>query len=523
MLVFALFAALFANSCSSKPTDTRTAIPADALVYLETHDLGRLLSKIADNEAFRSTAASIPDLSPLNGIRLSAAVTGFETAEQAVTEENAVLNFQPRFVVVAETNAWNYQANAFAEHKLGEFVNNMFGGDVELESYPKNQGRYYQWTSPEGRRSYAFVEGSLIYFGNDESAIEKCIAAKRGETENIAKDPKVASLSSDSLAAGYISQDGIAQISNIAGVSFAVAASEDGDVRSFVARVLPEILRNSVTDITWNASGAEQAIEDRYDIGLNQEIAAVLNESLIPGPDQTAEKIVFSLPANTISLTRYDIADPVIGWRSLLATSRKVTDTISAGLITVFSAAVFEPYGVEDPELFLSSVGPVIYTAAFDTSEDSLIVIATVKDRAKVKASLAKELNVVVPGDDKNAETLTSAEQDVRAIFYGDMLILGSAKEAQEFYTRLAGSPADKHKNKFFTNVVNSKAIAATASRSADEAAEIARIIAGESKENKGVSSFSYTETKLDKNKIERRTVSDFGLAGMMIRQFGKE
>ena len=47
-----------------------------------------------------------------NGVKVSIAVTGFESSEQSVTEQNAVLKVQPRLVVVAETNAWGWQTRS---------------------------------------------------------------------------------------------------------------------------------------------------------------------------------------------------------------------------------------------------------------------------------------------------------------------------------------------------------------------------------------------------------------------------
>jgi hypothetical protein len=143
------------------------------------------------------------------------AVTGFETKEQPVSEENSVLNFTPRFVAVLDTNAWNFQAIKFTEEKLGSFINDVYGGDVLLETSDKPDGKYFVWTANDGRKAYGLVKGSVVFFGNDESSIEKCLAVKRGESDSISKNPKVTN--GDRLAFGYVSSDGLAQIANIAG------------------------------------------------------------------------------------------------------------------------------------------------------------------------------------------------------------------------------------------------------------------------------------------------------------------
>ena len=90
-------------SCSSSPTDVRTVVPGDALVYLETQDLGKALHAVTDNDAFRAAAKVQPDFSALNGIKVGVAVTGFETKDIQTPDGPSELNVQPRFVAVAET------------------------------------------------------------------------------------------------------------------------------------------------------------------------------------------------------------------------------------------------------------------------------------------------------------------------------------------------------------------------------------------------------------------------------------
>ena len=338
---------LMSLSCGSKPTDLRTVIPGDALVYLESNDLGKTLNALTENDAFQQLAKNKPDLSALGGIKLAVAVTGFETSEQKVTDENSILNFQPRFVAVAETNTWNWQALSFAENKLGEFINEVYGGGIELETSDKMDGKYFVWTAQDGRKAYALVQGSVIFFGNDESAIDKCVAVKRGEADSIAKNPKITG--GDRLAFGYISTDGIAQIANLAGIQLAMGASEEGEVKSFIARILPEIIRNSVKEISWTATGTQSGIEDRYNIELNPAVTKIAHETLT-GKNVRQNDFAEYIPLEFASATRYNLSDPRIAWRSVVLTAQSQTDALSGNLIAAFSSSLFEPYGVEDPD-----------------------------------------------------------------------------------------------------------------------------------------------------------------------------
>ncbi len=246
-------------SCSSKPTDMRSLVPVETLVYLETNDLAAAIQPVVDSKPFTEAARSKPDLSPLKGVQLALAVTGFETADGE--------SVRPRFVAVADTHAWNYQAVRFAEEKLGSFVEDIYKSEPRLERSDAKGGRFFVWTAGDRRKAYALVVDSMIYFGNDESAIDKCLAVRRGEADSFAKaggspPPQAA------LGSGHISTDGIGQIAALLGAKFASVASDDAELRDAISSVLPGEIRGTVTQIDWAMTRTDQGIEDRYQVTI---------------------------------------------------------------------------------------------------------------------------------------------------------------------------------------------------------------------------------------------------------------
>ena len=505
-------------ACGSKPIDPRAVIPGDSLVYLESKDLARTLRSITDNPKFEAASKFKPNLDALNGVKVSIAVTGFETSEQSVTEENAVLKFQPRFVAVVETKAWGWQTTSFIENKLGEFVNDVYGGEVEMEMTPRNEGKFYVWSSGDGRRAFALQQDSLIFFGNDETAIERCQAVKRGEAESIAKNPNM--IDEDLLAFGYISPEGIGQIANIAGVSMAMGASEEEEVKGFVAGVLPQILRNSVKDITWSAAASEKGVEDKVVIKLDDESARVFDETLTPAPGGGEAQFADFVPASAASATRYLLRDSQIAWRSVVLTARKKTDETSGSLIAAFSGSLFEPYGIEDPELFLSAVGKQLVTVKLAADSEDVAVIAQIKDATKVRSAIAKEISFARPPEKHfGADVWKSEDGEFVAAFIDDRVISGDAEIVLKcLEAKQAGGNAA-----LVQLFASSDAAATSVVNEIDSFGKMIDVLAERKTENAPIPSQYKTETRFNQNGIERRTLSDFGLIGYIIEHLAQE
>jgi hypothetical protein len=494
-------------SCGSKPTDLRTLAPADSLIYLETNDLGAALQPIIDSKSFNEAANSKPDISALRGVQVAIAVTGFETTEQQVGEGNAVLNFQPHFVAIAETHAWQWQANSFAENKLGEFVNKIYGGGVQLETAPKDGGTSYVWTSEDGRRSFGFVIGSLVLFSNDQSSIDKVQAVRRGDEQSILSNPKLPP-SADNLAIGYVSTAGIGQLANIIGAQKAKESGEESEVQSFVARILPQLLRGAITEATWTARNTEQGIDDRLTLSLNPEIARVFNETMAP-VDKADNSLLDFAATDASSITQYNLKNPQLAWRSVLLTVQQLSDPASGAIISGLSNSFFEPYAIENSEAFLSSIAPGVVTVKYDSDED-VAVIARTTDSKKLTASIDKEElktpgtfvqitdpafeNVIVAGD---AETTAKCVQSHQT---GQNLLKQNIAADQASIPAIRTFGIDKDTAVLLASVLSE--------RKSEDAVPVSRYI---------------VETRFKQGGMERRLISEFGLMSSIITLLASE
>lgn len=507
-------------SCSSKPTNLRALAPADTLVYLETNDLGAALQPIVDNKAFEQVAKSKPDLSALRGVQLAVAVMGFETKEEKVTDENSVGRIQPHFAAIADTHAWNWQARKFAEDRLGEFINNIYGGGVNLDTSAKNGGTYYVWTAEDGRKAYAFVDGSLIFFGNDESSIDKCLAVKRGEADSILKNPKLPAADPNALAQGYISTDGVAQIANIVGLRFANEAGKDSEVQSAIAGILPNLLRKSVTDITWIAVKTADGIEDNYTITMPTDIAGIFAETMAPGDHAGISQLRW-VPADAPTATFYNFKNVQVAWRSVLLVVQNQTDPATGKIITALSDILFEPYGIGNSELFFSTASSQFVTANLSSDGEKPVVVATVIDVVKAQAFLSQNLrsaSVV-----KNSSGLRRSADGESAEFFDDDFFVGGDAEAVDQISKNRPTGPESGLGGALKHTFEARSVVTTVGTTDELAGQIAQELSTKRSDDAKAASTFFTETRFTKIGIERKTTSDFGLIGSIIAQLAPE
>jgi len=508
--LFLITAAFSLTACRApQKTDMRTLAPLGTLVYLETNDVAAALESLTASPAFQTLVQAKPDFAALQNIQLAVVVTGFDTSE-----ENSVLSLKPRFVAVVETHAWSWQTVSLAENQLDTFVRKNYGETAKLEKKDQDGGKYFVWTADDNRQVFAFVQDSLIYFGNDAAAIEKCLAVKKGETENLTRNESFTRVYGEkNLAFGYASTDGIKRIADLAGVSVAVNASDETDERIFIARILPQILQNTTKEIVWMANRTENGIEDRYAVNLTDETASGLKENLNSNADITTDSVKF-LPTDVFSATRYNLTNPSAAWRSSMLLTAKNTDALSGKMLIGFSGRLLEPYGVSEADIFLSAGHSPITTAQFDAEGAKSVTIAEVKDSDKLKSSISKEIDFNQPPKKLlNAEIWFSEDKSLAAAFIAGKLILGDGESVLECLNAKLSRP-----NAVFQRFAESRAVAATFGTDVDSADKIAKVLANKIDPNRRLATFYTTETRLTAGGFERVTISDFGLIGAILK-----
>ena len=525
VLLFCLLLCVFwLSSWSYSPTDLRRFAPIETSIWLESNNLEETLNSITENETFQKITTGKTDFSALDGVQIAVAVTGFETTEKQITDQQSILNFKPKFAVIAETHAWSWQTNSLVEYNLDNFIRKQYGADATLEKNPKDNGTLYKWTSNDNRQSFAFVEGSLVFFGNNLESIEKCVAAKNNTAENLTNNGLLNSkreAANNSLAFGYISGDGIKQIADLVGIKQAIETSEENAPRSFISKILPEIVRGTIKEISWTAIKNENKIEDKFFIETTPEISNVLKETIIPNTKNEQTSAEF-LPAEVFSATRYNLENPQIAWRSLLITAAKQLDETSAKILLAFSDSFFVSYGVSNGENFLSSIKSEIWTARFDSEGDKSAAIVKIKDAEKLKSSLVEDFDFKVSGEKNGgAEIYQAKTENLTAAFIGEILIIGDSESVVKCLNAKA-SGQNFAKTGKFNEISGSNAVAVTFSSDIESAKNTAKVLSNLKNENEQIFTTFITETRFIGRGFERKTISDFGFIGTILEQFGQ-
>jgi hypothetical protein len=540
--------------------DMAAYVPADSLIYLEANDLPDIAGGVTSTDAWKALAPSAglkTNLGNLGWLSRLASWTGIGPADAVVLSRAQVavavlgldaadagdtLKIKPRYAVVVETHTGESRARSAVENRVGDFARRAYG-EPRVEQKEIDGAKFTTWIAPDNeRRIVAAVMGSVAVIGNDEGAVQACLAVRRNERPSLAGNPQVEEMrgrvgGKDALAFGYVSPDGAARLLEMAATVYAGQISSDPRAQSAAATMLPPLAKKILGGAGWSARVSEGVVEDRYFMGLQNGVAAQLQSALAPrqGLALTTGEL---LPANIYSLSRYNYRDPSQAWRGLNAAISSQADTLGAVLLTRLLDASLKPYGIEEPDNFLRSIGPEIVTARLDDSGSSTVTIVEVLDE--------KTLNDFVnrrAGAKPAVETIGEAkllisnnEKHDASSFVGGHLLMGTAENVRRcLEARKAGQTLAAYDN--FQRAARSSSAggAANVVTFTDDYAPARTFITAmatqrglrerplnESQLESALKGLRYalSETRIVDGGFEKKTRSSFGQFGTLASQF---
>ncbi len=440
-----------------QPVDMAAYVPAGTLIYLEANSLPEVVQGLTATNAWRNLAPAagltqnvnrlgwLSHLSAWTGIgsaetvifsrsQVAVAVLGFEATEESGTS----LHIKPRIALVAETHTSAVRVQTALTKLIGNYARRAYG-EPRIENKTPDDAIYITWATPDGtRKIIVAIEESVAIIGNDEETVRACLAVRRGEQPSLANDEQLAQMrlrmsAGEALAFGYVPSAGMGKLLEVAAVVYARQAASDPKIQSAAAILLPQLTTRLLGGMAWSSRLADGMVEDSYYLALANGLAARLHDSLTAS-DTAQIRAVDFLPGATYQLTSYRFRDPEAAWRGLIAAISSQLEITIAPLIGRFLDESLVPFSIDAPRDFLRAAGPDITTARLDSDGSSLVLIATVRDRAALNALVRKRLGSSLKTETVGgAALLISAEAEQGAAsFVDDVLIMGGAEEVRQ-------------------------------------------------------------------------------------------
>lgn len=512
-------------------------VPADALVYFEADDLPRVFQDFTATDAWRALAPQFgvrKDFGSfgwfnrfLANINLGSTETVvFGRSQIAVALMNVeadgaeeTLKIKPRYAVVIETKTSALTAGRFVEKQIGDFARRQFG-EASAEKLEREGANWTIFRSlKDERKIFAAVAGGTIIFGNDETPIKLCLDAKNELRPSLAQSPRLAEMrantdAGNAFAFGFVTSEGVRKLSQIGAVVFAGQIAEEPAAMGLIAQSLPPMLEKTVTGIGWTPRGASGRIEDRYFISVPPDLAERLREPLAVSNRTTIDAANF-LPPAAYSVSIYNFKDAGAAWRGvILAVSAKL-DTLGAAAFAQVAGKLLAPYGIRQPNDFLSAAGDEIATVRLSEKEKETVALAKTGDANKMLAAIEPP----APANNR------------AATFSGGMLLLGETEVVAKCLSARENNLAatDFWQEFVKTRLSTNAPFARTLTRDTESAVQFVRIFADDQlkqtapdlSKNQSLT-VAIAETGLRDNGFERRALSPFGLIGTLAASFAE-
>jgi hypothetical protein len=294
-------------------------------------------------------------------------------------------------------------------------------------------------------------------------------------------------------------------------------------------------------------------VEDRYFVTLQNGVAANLRETLATST-MVAPSVGQLLPAETYSVSHYNYRDPAAAWRGLNVALSTQLDTLGAVFVSRLLESALKPYGIEEPDAFLRSIGPNIVTARLDeqsvnnsaadkpeaaqSTATRTVTIVEVKDERVLREFVLKRLGAG-PRSERigDADLLVSKSKERgAACFIMGRLMMGPVEQLRRCLEARArgetlAAAADFQKAAHIVEK-DAQSNAVTYTSDSRPASAFINVIAAQKAAREGepnavelqrmLDSLAYaaSETRLVEGGFEKKTRSAFGQFGTLAAQF---
>lgn len=524
-------------------TDMSANAPADSLVYLEANSLTNVSAAIVHTDAWtklnsvleRPAVFPAPwllafsrwtGIGPIEAVVASRAQIAVVMLDVAAKEEGETLRVRPEAAVLIETHTSKRRIAGFVEQTLKKLAEGAYG-TPDFKKTNAEGVEYLIWSAPSGTRQIvATIADSLVIVGNNVTTVNACLMVRQGKSANLSENPELklmrARLSANqALSFGFVSSTNAARLTTLAMPIFLGRAESDAGISKLVSGAAAKIIGS----VGWVASAAGGGIEDRYFISIQRPVLTRLRPAFGSPRSKNSNLL---LPASPHSISVYHFDDPQMAWEGFESAILSQLDALSAAIFTSLFKSALTPYGIEDPKAFLALVGPELATVRLTSASERSLVVTEVRDAVSLQRLLGEKFKKHSQKETASeSEILESADGELAAYIADGKLYLGDPQDVRTCIQSLTSGQAHRvTDNKRMSN--SPTAPIGTYSDDSERVRGFVLAIGRATgvkdtgfRNNKveemiATLPYSYTETAIGEEGLERRTRSPFGQFGAL-------
>jgi hypothetical protein len=445
VVVFALGVAGWLFWSWPQRVDMAAYLPADCLGFIEANDLVELADGISNTEAWTKLAAPLGAKSSLvpnrwlirlarwtgigssDAILLARSQFAFVFTDIQRSEVGPTLNVKPVASLIIETHTLQIRMRPAIERHVEDFA--RFHGLTSLVRKQIEGADLADWSSPDGTRHIiaTFVRTTAI-IGNDESSVLKCVGVHNGKTAPLSGSQELSKMRQQLNAAGaplfgYITKFGVKP----ALTAWALDRFKSSPNTLAVVPIIAETITNLIDGFGWTAQFTDRGTEDHFLVSLSEGVADQLRSNIVPDVRASEDEAVF-VPTDAYSFSTYHFHDTDGAWRDLNAVVSSHSSVVGAVVTHQALQALFPPYGINDPDMFLRSVGTRLQTIRLEDNAPSALV-ADAFDRPGLRKSTEKTVDTAAKSENLSDAEFFSSSNGWAESFAGSRFLIGPSEQ----------------------------------------------------------------------------------------------
>ncbi len=437
--------------------DMSSSAPADSLLYLESNNPADVVSGLSKTDAWKLVNSITGNhkqsdrgswfkkfvrwtgIGPINSVIVTRAQIAVVVTDLGIAQEAESLTVKPEGALLVETHTSHSRIKDPVEQAVKKFAETAYGQPT-LRRKTIDGFEFIEWIAPAGSRQVvSTIVGSLVIVGNSERAVQKTLATVLRRQPSLKGDPDLqqmrAELDADhSLAFGYVPATKSSQLLSV-GIPM-ILGRPPGN--SEFERLIDSNSAKIIGSVGWSSRLSMYIIEDRYRIDLHPAVVAKLKESFsCDRPDPTAQPV---LPDDFSSVTYYGFQHPASSWQGLKTAVSTRVDAFSAILFSSLLKSALLPYGISEPDTFLSLVDNPVLTARFESSTQGSMLMARLHDPAAMRALVTQGMGFQLVSKKSNGEAFKNSESEFAATITNEFIVIGSQQEVERYTEKLTSA-----------------------------------------------------------------------------------